>query len=120
MSWRRGPGSGCCACTPRWRWASVACCWPDGTPERIGGWTGTMTPMTATTPPERERRPPATIARAALRAPFTRRARMELAYCLIGIPLGVAGFAAVAALLYAGALLTAGLVGVLVGVGALA
>ncbi|HYY80102.1 MAG TPA: sensor domain-containing protein [Actinomycetes bacterium] len=74
--------------------------------------------MTATTLPEGP--PPAAIARAAVRGPFTRRAWMELAYCLVGIPLGVAGFAAVAALLYAGALLTAVLVGLLVVVGALA
>jgi signal transduction histidine kinase len=77
-----------------------------------------MTPMTATILPERW--PPAAIARAAVRAPFTRRARMELAYCLVGIPLGVAGFAAVAALLYAGALLTVALVGLLVVAAALA
>ena len=48
-----------------------------------------------TTPPQRGRRPgggATAAARAALRAPFTRRARLELLFCLAAIPLGLCLF----------------------------
>jgi signal transduction histidine kinase len=51
--------------------------------------TGQVTPATAS--PARGRRPgagAAAAARAALRAPLTRRARLELLFCLAGVPLG--------------------------------
>src|SRR5487761_1455385 len=51
------------------------------------------------------------LARAALRAPASRRARRELGYCLAGLLPAVAGFAVVAVLLTAGAGLTVTLLG---------
>ncbi|ATL32717.1 sensor histidine kinase [Streptomyces formicae] len=54
--------------------------------------------------------------RAALRAPFTRRAWAEAAYCLTGFPLGVAGGVVLAVLLALGAGLTVSLVLAVVGV----
>jgi signal transduction histidine kinase len=55
------------------------------------------------------------IARAAVAAPFTRRAWSELAYCLVGVPLGVVGFVVTVALLGIGAGLTVTLVGTIPG-----
>jgi hypothetical protein len=51
------------------------------------------------------------LARAALRAPASRRARRELGYCLAGLLPAVAGFAVVAVLLTGGAGLTVTLLG---------
>ncbi|HEY2443280.1 MAG TPA: sensor domain-containing protein [Streptosporangiaceae bacterium] len=51
------------------------------------------------------------LAGAALRAPFTRRARRELGFCLAGAVPAVAGFFLVVALLFAGTALTATLAG---------
>jgi signal transduction histidine kinase len=52
---------------------------------------------------------------AVLRAPFTRRARAELGYAIIGLPLAIAGFAFTVATLAAGAALTLTVIGILVG-----
>ncbi|HZD74312.1 MAG TPA: sensor domain-containing protein [Actinomycetota bacterium] len=64
------------------------------------------------------------VAGQVVRAPFTRRAWAELAYCLIGAPLGISGFVAIVALLFFGVGLTTTLVGTALGllllVGALA
>ncbi len=57
----------------------------------------------------------ATVARAAVRAPFTQRAWAELAHCLLGFPLAVAGFVVLVALLAIGAGLTITLVGMALG-----
>jgi len=51
----------------------------------------------------------------AVGAPFTPRARAELAYCLLGFPLGVIGFAVILALLGLGAGLTITLIGTVLG-----
>ncbi|GAA2094553.1 sensor domain-containing protein [Streptomyces albiaxialis] len=53
--------------------------------------------------------------RAALRAPFTRRAWGETAYCLAGFPLALVGFVLLVVLLALGAGLTATLVGAVLG-----
>jgi signal transduction histidine kinase len=53
--------------------------------------------------------------RAVVAAPFTRRAWAELASCLLGLPLGVAGFLAVVVPLVAGAALTVTLIGTIPG-----
>jgi signal transduction histidine kinase len=55
------------------------------------------------------------ITRAAAAAPFTRRASAELAYCLVGVPLGMVGFVVTVALLGVGAALTVTLVGTVPG-----
>jgi signal transduction histidine kinase len=55
------------------------------------------------------------VARAVVRAPFTRRAWSELAYCLAGVPLGVIGFVVTVVLLLIGAGLSVTLVGTLLG-----
>jgi signal transduction histidine kinase len=57
----------------------------------------------------------ATVARVAVRAPFTQRAWAELAYCLLGFPLAVAGLVVIVALLGIGAGLTVTLVGAIPG-----
>ncbi|MCF3122490.1 sensor domain-containing protein [Streptomyces arenae] len=56
------------------------------------------------------------LLRALLRAPFTRRAWSEAAYCLIGFPLGLAGGTVLAVVLAVGGALTASLVLAVVGV----
>jgi signal transduction histidine kinase len=79
---------------------------------------GTTGPVTATPPGSRPGGGAVaaiTIARAAVRAPCTRRAWAELAYCLLGVPLGVVGFVVTVALLGVGAGLTVTLVGMLPG-----
>jgi signal transduction histidine kinase len=55
------------------------------------------------------------VAGQVLRAPFTRRAWAELAYCLIGVPLGLLGFVVVVVSLALGAGLTATLAGTVLG-----
>jgi signal transduction histidine kinase len=55
------------------------------------------------------------VARAALLAPFTRRAWAELAYCLAGVPLGILGFVGILVPLGVGTVLTASLVGAIPG-----
>jgi signal transduction histidine kinase len=56
------------------------------------------------------------LARTALRAPFTRRAWAELAYCLLGFPLAVAGFVPLVLLLALGGGLLVSLIGAAIGV----
>ncbi|MFF4359221.1 sensor histidine kinase [Streptomyces sp. NPDC001604] len=53
--------------------------------------------------------------RAALRAPFTARARAEVAYCLVGFPIALVGFVLVLVVLALGAGLTVSLVGAVLG-----
>jgi len=76
--------------------------------------------MTVTTPPPRRRPGGVAAAVAAARAvavaPFTRRAWGELAWCLAGVPLGVAGFVVTVVLLAVGAGLSLTLVGSTLGV----
>jgi signal transduction histidine kinase len=54
-------------------------------------------------------------ARAVARAPFSRRARRDLLFCLISVPLATAGFAAIMLLLVPGAVLAISIVGTLLG-----
>ncbi len=86
-------------------------------------------PVTVTPPPPRSRpgggaAAVAMVAHAVVEAPFTRRAWTELAYCLVGVPLGVAGFVVTVALLVLGTGLSLTLVGTTLGllvlIGALA
>lgn len=75
-----------------------------------------MASVTATPPPSRLGDGAlATVARAAVRAPFTQRAWAELAYCVLGFPLAVAGLVVIVALLGIGAGLTITLVGATLG-----
>jgi signal transduction histidine kinase len=89
------------------------------TPEHHNVQVDQMQPMTAG--PPSGTRPgggwpaAARVALQAARAPFARRAWAELAYCLAGVPLGVAGAVATVVLLAAGAALTASLVGTIPG-----
>jgi signal transduction histidine kinase len=88
-------------------------------PERDNDRMSDMAPVTAT-PPSASRPgggalPALAIARAAVRAPFTRRAWAELAYCLAGVPLGLLGAIAILVLLAIGTGLTATLVGTIPG-----
>ncbi len=55
------------------------------------------------------------VARTVLRAPFTRRAWSEAAYCLIGFPVAAVGFVLLVALLAVGTVLTVSLLGAVVG-----
>ena len=55
------------------------------------------------------------VARAVLRAPFSRRAWTELGYCLLGLPLGAAGFAVIIVMMMVGAGLTGTLAGTVLG-----
>jgi signal transduction histidine kinase len=57
----------------------------------------------------------ANVARAILRAPFSRRALREIAYCGAGGALGVAGFAVIVALLVPGAVFTITIIGTVIG-----
>jgi signal transduction histidine kinase len=57
--------------------------------------------------------------RAALRAPVSRRARSEVLYCVLGLPLSIAGFVLAFALLAPGLLLTASVLGTIAGLGLL-
>src|SRR5512142_821429 len=61
----RGPGSACCACTPRSPSRSAGGCWPGGTREQNAGREGVVV------------------------APFTRRTGRELLFCLAGVPFAV-------------------------------
>lgn len=73
----------------------------------------------ATAPPTPPLKEPGTVrhrATALLRAPLTRRAWADAAYCLAAFPLGLAGGVLVAVLLALGAGLTVSLVGAVVGV----
>ena len=87
-----------------------------------------MTRMTATPPsgsrPGGGSLPARRVVREVARAPFTRRAWAELAYCLIGFPLGLLGFVVIVLSLALGTGLAATLVGTALGllllVGALA
>jgi hypothetical protein len=67
------------------------------------GTTGRVTPMTA-------------LARAALREPFTRRARSELLFCLVGVMVGQAVLVVIVALLVPGTARSVARAGVIVGV----
>jgi Putative sensor/Histidine kinase len=58
---------------------------------------------------------PATLARQALRAPLSPRARREILYCLVSVPLGMAGCAAVAWILGPSLLVSGSVVGTVVG-----
>jgi signal transduction histidine kinase len=62
-----------------------------------------------------ERTLAAPVIRAALRAPVSRRARSELAYCAAGLPLSVAGFVLAAALLAPGLVLSVTVAGTIAG-----
>jgi signal transduction histidine kinase len=55
------------------------------------------------------------VAQAALRAPLTARARRDVLYCLISLPLGLATFLVVAFLLPAGLLISGSVLGTVVG-----
>jgi len=55
------------------------------------------------------------VARTVLRAPFTRCAWSEAAYCLIGFPVAAVGFVLLVALLAVGTVLTVSLLGAVVG-----
>jgi signal transduction histidine kinase len=57
----------------------------------------------------------AAAARAAIRAPVSRRTRRDLLYCLISVPLGVAGFALTVLLLVPASLLSISVLGTLLG-----
>jgi signal transduction histidine kinase len=79
------------------------------------GTIGRMSATTASPPPGTRADGPAALARALLLEPFTRRARLELLFCLAGIPLGLCvmvvpywgvGFALAVALLAPGRELT--------------
>ncbi len=50
-----------------------------------------------------------------LRAPLSRRARAELLYCVVGLPLGAAGFAVTVVLLIAGTALSVTIIGAVAG-----
>jgi signal transduction histidine kinase len=84
----------------------------------------TTAPPTATPPGSRARggtpAAVAAVARAAVAAPCSRRAWAELAHCLLGFPLGLAGFVAVVVLVGAGAALTATVAGAVAGLPLLA
>jgi signal transduction histidine kinase len=56
-----------------------------------------------------------TVAQAALRAPLTARARRDVLYCLISLPLGLATFTVIAFLLPAGLLISGSVLGTVVG-----
>jgi hypothetical protein len=75
--------------------------------EQDNGGVGKMAPLTATPPSgSRPGGGASAVRRVAgemLRAPLDRRAWMELLACLIGLPLGLAGFIAVVVLLALGA-----------------
>ena len=58
---------------------------------------------------------PATLVRQALRAPLSLRARREILYCLVSVPLGVAGCTAIAWLLGPSLLVSASVIGTVVG-----
>ena len=57
----------------------------------------------------------ADVARAILRAPFTRRALREAVYCAVSGALGVAGFAVIVALLVPGAVIAVTIIGTVIG-----
>jgi Putative sensor/Histidine kinase len=58
---------------------------------------------------------PATLAGQALHAPFSLRARREILFCLVSVPLGVAGCAAIAWILGPSLVVTASVLGTVVG-----
>jgi signal transduction histidine kinase len=79
------------------------------------GSIGSVSATTVSPPPGGRAGGPGALARSLLREPFTRRARLELVFCLLGIPLGLltmvvpywgVGFAQAAALLTPGRELT--------------
>jgi signal transduction histidine kinase len=87
--------------------------------EQDNGGVGKMAPLTAT-PPSGSRPGGGAlavrrIAGEVVRAPFTRRAWMELLFCLVGVPLGLAGFVAVVVPLAVGAALSVTLLGTIPG-----
>jgi signal transduction histidine kinase len=87
--------------------------------EQDNGGVGKMAPPTATPPsgsrPGGGALPVRRVAGEVLAAPFRRRAWMELLFCLIGVPLGLAGFVGVVVLLALGAGLSVTLVGTVPG-----
>ncbi|MGO9782353.1 MAG: sensor histidine kinase [Streptosporangiaceae bacterium] len=58
---------------------------------------------------------PAALARQILRAPFSARARREIEYCLVSVPLGLAGFLVVVWVLVPSLLVSASVLGTVVG-----
>ncbi len=58
---------------------------------------------------------PAALARLVLRAPFSARARREIEYCLVAVPVGLAGFLVVGWVLAPSLLVSASVLGTVVG-----
>ncbi len=58
---------------------------------------------------------PAVLARLVLRAPFSARARREIEYCLVAVPVGLAGFLVVVWVLVPSLLVSASVLGTVVG-----
>src|SRR4029453_10113269 len=93
-------------------------CWRGGTSEQDNAAMGSIGSVSATTlapPPGSRAGGFAPLARSLVREPFTRRARRELLFCLVGIPLGLltmvvpywgVGFAQAVALLTPGRAMT--------------